>query len=844
MGWILCAAYFIVMIIVCLMAGKLRGVHPVLCVIGALLLGPLMLFLFLRMDRRQEKKREKEFLEDEAASGVRKLLTAALCISLATHALALLLDDLNILAGLVPVLEMATMVLAGGFFLVQAFLVPPVGMLILSVVGGLLFLVMPYIITILLAIATEGLVLLIIGSLLAAFTAPLVIFVVNGTVLGAALVPMAGPSMIIGGITMGTIGTAVLGITVGMDAAMKQQREARLIKIGQIAVNLLLLVVLVWPVLSWTDAFSGMFALKPAVVSRQEFLQFRGDNVDLYYERFFEGDGTAEYEIDGQKNWTFGEGFYDRYIYPGRNSFAQGKYPSAADGRNISYCLGGKVYQVNTQLEKVYKVTACSPSPEDAMVMVGEETFLFSDDQILLMGRTGRYRWKDTNWRSDFEKLSDAERFGRLYAILEAQNDGVSEAVDVEDVAVVAYAQRNGLLLYYDSENHAAYFGQKGKKGSMTILRMDDRGLEECTSFTPECDSDNLPYTMINAQTLAYIRNDQVVFKNVDTAEEYVHLTADLSDGKTQPVESFHVVHDEEGTEFYACVAPDVLYLEQLGESIRSYPFEPEKYDGTYSVGTELYSVEYDSDSIVNRLTFLNDRTEGEAITAVWTENPTRNKTTIGSHLWKPEETVPAELTLDERFPIPELRTSARQVGLYRDNVASPSEYASYRGPANEFTFRFPRILYENVEYTWSEDETEVCIRFWNTDEASSLTVTLRPNAGGADHRTVAAQLQKLAEEDMVGAQILRSGPDNEEGTASAFYLRGYEADDGNLICTRLCRVDSEHIMEMELRVPTAVDSEDRAYKEFYIMAMERCCGFGSGEEYTPFREFKKKYGQ
>ena len=480
------------------------------------------------------------------------------------------------------------------------------------------------------------------------------------------------------------------------------------------------------------------------------------------------------------------------------------------------------------------------------MVMVGEETFLFSKDKIILMGRYGRYRWKDTNWRSDFEKLSADEQFQRLYAILEAQNDGIQDEANIEDVAVVAYAQRNGLLLYYDSAQHIAYFGQEDKKGSITVLRMTDGGVEKCTAFTPECDSDNLPYTMLNADTLAYIRNNQVIFQDVNTGLETVYLTADLGDGENRPVESFHVLHDQEGTEYYACLAPDVLYLQMKGESLHSYPYEPEKYDGIYSVGTELYCIEYDTHSLVNRLTFFNDRIEGEDLTHVWTENPVRNKITLDGNLKdaeEPVETTPAERTFEERFPVPELRTSVRQVGLYKDNVASPSDFAFYQGPAKGFCFRFPKILYENVDYTWSEDETEVYIRFWNDDEASSLTVTLRPNTENVDHQSLAEELLKQAREKMTDVKTVRSGPDNEDGTASSFYLRGYAADDTGLICTRLCRVDSAYIMEMELRVPKANGSEDKAYKEFYIMVMESCCGFGSGDEYPPFWQFKKNYG-
>ena len=91
--------------------------------------------------------------------------------------------------------------------------------------------------------------------------------------------------------------------------------------------------------------------------------------------------------------------------------------------------------------------------------------------------------------------------------------------------------------------------------------------------------------------------------------------------------------------------------------------------------------------------------------------------------------------------------------------------------------------------------------------------------------------------------KVVRSGYADEEGTASSFYLTGNTAEQTDVICTRLCWVDSEFIMEMELRMPKATSNEDKARKEFYARAMYDCCGFGSGEEPPAWMQFKKKYG-
>jgi hypothetical protein len=128
-------------------------------------------------------------------------------------------------------------------------------------------------------------------------------------------------------------------------------------------------------------------------------------------------------------------------------------------------------------------------------------------------------------------------------------------------------------------------------------------------------------------------------------------------------------------------------------------------------------------------------------------------------------------------------------------------------------------------------------------EDPSTLTVTLRPNTEGIDHQTLIAELLKEAKKEMLDEKTVRNGLDNEEGTASSFYLKGYDPNSTHLIYTRLCRVDNKYIMEMEMRVPKSTSSEDKAYKDFYIMAMESLCGFGSGDEYTPFWKFKKDYG-
>jgi len=794
---------------------------------------------------------EESFDELDGIEKAQRLVSILLYISLISHGLEIFLADMGWLEGLVPALQMISAVTAILYFLAQCLILPPLGVLIMTVVAGILYFVVPYFLAFLLGLLAGSLLLVIVGGVIMALSVGLVITVVDGVIVGAVITPLITAPYLMGFGAMGASLLAGAAVGAGVDAGVNQVRTADLLRPLRVVINLLLVLVLVWPALTWLNVFQGMFALKPVNRAQQEYRHFQEENTSYSYQRFFEPQEDYSYTLNGTKNWTFDDGFYDSYIYPGRNSFAQGATPGAATNNTLAFCLNGMVYLVDVEANELYHVTAYRAKREDAMVMVGKEVFLFSDDRILLMGPGGRYLWENTQWTSDLNGLSDQARYDRLYAILEAQNDGKAGEIPIEDVAAVAYAQRNGLLLYYDGQNHCAYFGRQDKKGQITVLRQSASGTcEEVTAFTPNCDSDNLPYTMINATVVAYIDEDKIVFQGVGEDWSNVHYTNKSHDGKQHPFISFHVTHDGKGNEYFAYQdSEDILCIELLGNSVMETTFDAGKYDGVYTYGNYVMGIKYDSDNLINRITYFRDRREGQRIMDVWTEDWRWDYVHLNEGVWgieEPEETEPTipweERPFLERYPTPGLRTSVGQIGLYKDNVISPSQYRYYKGPANKFFFYYPPILYEKVEYLYSEDGTEVLLRFYCEDDPSTLTVTLRPNTDGADHSALLAELQKAAEAEMINVKRVRSGYADEEQTASMFYLTGNDADTG-MINTRLCRVNSEYIMEMELLMPKATDNEDRARKDYYAQAMYDCCGFGSGEEPPVWRKFKGKYG-
>ena len=800
------------------------------------------------MSRLTNKVRYDE-IEDDIAE-LQRAVSVLLYISLIAHGLDVYLTNVGVLEGLIPAMQIIAAVAAIVFFVAECLLLPTVGVLIVTGMAALLSFIMPYLIAFLVRSFIESMLFMVIGGVVMALSVGVIIYVANGVIIGAVVAPLMITPFLAGAGTVGVTALAGAGIAAGVDAGVRQVRPVDLVRPRRVIANVALLLVLVWPVLTWAGLFQGVFALKPVQRAQQQYLSFSQENTSLAYERFFVPDEEYSYSLNGVQNWTFGDGFYDSYIYPGRNSFAQGSAPSASSDTNLGFCLNGMIYLVDVEKNECYHTTAYTPGQDDAMVMVGQEVFLFSNDRIALLGPSGRYLWKDTTWTSDFDRLSEEEQYDRLYAILEEQNDGQPGTISIEDVAVVACAQRSGRLLYYDAAEHCAYFGQAGKKGTITILCQSGLGVrEKRTSFTPNYEGDNMPYTMLNADVVAYIDGNQIVFQGVNEDWSNVHYTNKSHDGEQHPFVSFHVMHDEDGTEFFAYHdSEDAICLERLSSAVMEAHFNPTKYDGVYSVGTYIYGIVYDSDDLLNKFTYVQDLQEDQDATAVWTENWSWERIHIHDGLWDTEEDVeknaePVEKTFIEMFPSPETRTTVRQIGLYKDNVVSPSQYYYYKGPADRFYFRYPSILYEEVEYTYVEDGSEVQIHFYCVDDPSSLTVTLRPNTDGTDHQTLLSELQKVAVAEMVDVKAVRSGLYDQEGTASTFYLTGFAADDTDLICNKLCWVDNESIMEMELRMPKATTNEDRAHKDFYAKAMYAYCGFGSGKEPEAWWKFKKDYG-
>lgn len=208
-----------------------------------------------------------------------------------------------------------------------------------------------------------------------------------------------------------------------------------------------------------------------------------------------------------------------------------------------------------------------------------------------------------------------------------------------------------------------------------------------------------------------------------------------------------------------------------------------------------------------------------------------------------------APLTMAERYPAPEVSTSSVQSGLYQvGNIASPSQYRSYVGPDDAFSFRYPGVLYDDVSYSIDDDGKTIEISFTCQGDASSLFVECHP-CPEAVTEELKQRMMSEAMAAMTDAQVLAdrqamSGmlSDTQSQYRYTYYLKGHDAQDPGAVRYELVRLSADGIMRMVLQYPEPVSEEDRAFKEYYAEVMYDLCGFGGDSDYPAWADFKKDY--
>lgn len=578
---------------------------------------------------RQSKHRFLNFLV-ERREELNYLLWAAMILK-ASSTLLQLIGGIRILHFLNTagcVVDFVSGVVLVAFFIAELFLLPPWGLLLMLVLIGFAMFFIPYAVTVVASLLAGSLLLFLIALPVCYLLSGIIATFVGGVLTSIEVVTVTAPLTIAMGVGAGAAaaGSAVAyGTMAALDGAELIAYKGRMRRaILGILANLVIFTAIGWPLLSATKSVTGIMAFKPALMATQAAL----DHFNLAGSTSVSYDYKAYFDEEKEKNWVFGSNFYSQYINNGNNNITQGKTNRFAGNQTaMAVLLNGTLRVYDSEQTKGYVQVSYKPRETDALVLVGSEAFLFGHNKVLVCGSDGRYTWKKTKWTSEFEELSAQEQFERVYDILERQNTEEKLKFSYDEVGVVAYAQRNGLLLGYDAESHAAVFSSREENGDVTVYRQSGPGeREELGTFTPTYDPEGgLPYYAdMNESVVIYLDEKQVKALSLDSWEEYDMFTHPEWDGGEVSLTSLH----------YGDVGEEGRYYIYLDDQTRRWT-DPRLigvenvYNADWEVavtkisgfsGGYFYSFQYDDSSLLSKLTYLVDYKSKRDNGASWSE--------------------------------------------------------------------------------------------------------------------------------------------------------------------------------------------------------------------------------
>lgn len=292
MTLILCLALYGLLLYYTVKIAREEGFSVLLSILGTLVLGPLMLLFILLRGRRKQFRRNTRRRDRRNTGGgfsmpsrtpgdvedwieeCQKGISALLYISLIAHGVEVFLNDVGVLAGVVPVLQVISAVAALLFFLGECVLLPPVGVLIMTALAAVLFFVIPYFVGFLAGLFVGSFLLMVVGGLVAVLSTSLIIFVSNGLIVGAVIAPVIVAPFALGFGATAATAVAGTGVAAAVHAGVQKITPGELFHPRRVLINLLMLFVLIWPTLTWFGVCPGMFALKPVQRAQQQHLSF------------------------------------------------------------------------------------------------------------------------------------------------------------------------------------------------------------------------------------------------------------------------------------------------------------------------------------------------------------------------------------------------------------------------------------------------------------------------------------------------------------------------------------------------------------------------------------------
>lgn len=800
------------------------------------------------VDTGRHNAARMEQLEQLQCIANRILLAAAVCKAICGIAgMVAMIPGLGDSGGGIARVEFVSGVLVLLYMAIEVFLLRPAGIAVLSVMIGIVFIGLTLGVQLIIEIFMEIIVLSVlfsVGTFVFGFWALHEMFFVLA-LLDVNIVGIAtGPAALFAEIGAGVVGAGgVAGYGAGRLIDRTSKRNARRgtgRAAAMLLANLVVLVGFSWPVLSATQAISGVIACKPAVIVSQAFMNYMNVE-DSKYSAIFEN----------ESRWVFKNHFYDKYINDGQNNNLTqgGKNMIAGNAMAVAFLIDDvlEVHYVNME---EYNAAAYIPRKTDALILGGDIAFVFGRDKVFVCGEDGKYTWKQTSWTSEFEALSQEEQYERIYDILERQNTDEEVRFSYDEVGVVAYAQRNGLLLGYNDDTHTAFLASTDDDGNVTVYRQSERGYRETLgSFTPlDTDGNGLGYyLLVDKNGLIYLDEREVRVINPDTFEETVLFSN--PDSMAEDASFRTLVYADNGDEgqylFYmddqGYVWVDRRFL-GIMDCVRA-EIHGQDAKASGSAGNYCYNFWY-KDSLLSRLTYWGDLRKafepdsginiGRYITAGWHTIVSYEGIRMRRAAFDPAAAEQERRAEEAYQNSPEVKYAVEIQSRdgrerYDKNYLVAGSYKTYTGPAAEFSFAYPGRFYDDVDYSFENEGADISIVYTCDDDPSYLEVSLHPLPDGVED--LQGYAESWFESELAGLYtgLPRSmvGDVQEYNGQYRFRLEGWTSSGSGVQTEVICCVTSENVMRMVLRYPNGTDDEDSRVKAYYAKYMNYRCGFG-----------------
>ena len=504
----------------------------------------------------------------------------------------------------VPVLNFVSGILIAIFFIAELFLLPPVTMVVVCIVVSILFFFLPAMVGLLLGMLTASLVVSVIAGALCCLLSSVTFTFLYGALMSVQVTIVSAPATLAAGIATGVVAVSTTMVaaayaavdTIGVVAERKTGRA-----ILAVLCNVLIFIVICWPILSYSGTINGAMAFKPAVILNQAHMNYLNVGASEEYKEKFED----------ETKWAFTNNFYNENIRSSNNNIVQGKKDLIAGNEHaLAVLLNGLLYVQDATMENHIGGAAYLPKETDALVLNGTWAFIFGHNRIFMCGSEGDYMWKDTQYTTTFENLSWDEKCEYIYDILERQNTDEFMRFSYDEVGSVAYAQRNGLLLNYNRNTHTAFFAKESDNGQITVFSQSSANARtEQVTFDTDKSHSGQTYVMAGADGILCLSGNHVIF--LEQSSDWSRYNSFTHPDGDVDFRSIHYGWVGKNSDVYSAYADTEgkiwLDTRNIGKNgVTSFSCNIAQTKAIGFAGDYIYSIQYD-DNLISRLTYIYD---------------------------------------------------------------------------------------------------------------------------------------------------------------------------------------------------------------------------------------------